>query len=82
MFGLTGSRNEGGGERHRGMTSGQHGPKSYPGKQKVPGRHIAVQVHEITLSVRSRQISRAVPQRPCKDTGIFLTGHILSKNVA
>ena len=82
VFGLTGSRNEGGGERHRGMTSGQHGPKSYPGKQKVPGRHIAVQVHEITLSVRSRQISHTVPQHPCAKVGIFLTGHTLSKIVA
>ena len=82
MFGLTGSRNEGGGERHRGTASGQHGPKSLEVKQKVPGRHITAQVHETTLSVRSRHFSHTVPQHSRTNAGIFLTGYILSKIVA
>lgn len=41
-------RNEGGGERHRGMASGQHGPKPPRENAKAPGRHEATRTHEMT----------------------------------
>ena len=45
---LTSDRNEGGGERHRGMTSGQHDPKQPHKNAKAPGRHEATRTHEMT----------------------------------
>ena len=45
---LTSDRNEGGGERHRGMTSGQHDPKLTHKNAKAPGRHEATRTHEMT----------------------------------
>ena len=45
---LTSDRNEGGGERHRGMTSGQHDPKQPHKNTKAPGRHEATRTHEMT----------------------------------
>ena len=45
---LTSDRNEGGGERHRGMTSGQHGPKRPHKNAKAPGRHKATRTHKMT----------------------------------
>ena len=47
-FGLMSDRNEGGGERHRGMTSGQHDPKHSHKNAKAPGRHEATQTREMT----------------------------------
>ena len=47
---LTSDRNEGGGERHRGMTSGQHDPKQPHKNTKAPGRHEATRTHEMTYS--------------------------------
>ena len=43
---LTSDRNEGGGERHRGMTSGQHDPKQPHKNTKAPGRHEATRTHD------------------------------------
>ena len=45
---LMSDRNEGGGARHRGMTSGQHGPKLPHKNAKAPGRHKATRAHEMT----------------------------------
>ena len=45
---LTSDRNESGGERHRGMTSGQHDPKQPHKNTKAPGRHEATRTHEMT----------------------------------
>ena len=45
---LTSDRNEGGGERHRGMTSGQHGPKFPSKNEKASEWHKATQTHEMT----------------------------------
>ena len=45
---LTSDRNEGGGERHRGMASGQHDPKPPHKNAKAPGRHEATRTHEMT----------------------------------
>ena len=45
---LTSDRNEGGGERHRGMASGQHDPKPPHKNAKAPERHEATRTHEMT----------------------------------
>ena len=45
---LTSDRNEGGGERHRGMASGQHNPKPPHKNAKATGRHEAKRTHEMT----------------------------------
>ena len=47
---LTSDRNEGGGERHRGMASGQHDPKPPHKNAKTPGQHEATRTHEIIYS--------------------------------
>ncbi|WP_176731153.1 hypothetical protein [Robinsoniella peoriensis] len=51
-------RNGSGGERHRGVTSGQVGPK-HPKNAKAPGRHKAAQAHEMALSFTYDTISGA-----------------------
>ena len=47
-IGNASDRNEGGGERHRGMTSGQHDPKQPHKNTKAPGQHEATRTREMT----------------------------------
>lgn len=68
---LTSDRNETGGERHRGWTSGQYDPKLSHKNRKTPGRHEAIRTHEIELCLHDNIFHISNQNTPEEGQGFF-----------